>query len=32
MAPSRSPVVTMPDGEVTVAVHGEFDMAATFAI
>ena len=32
MAPSRSPVVTMSDGEVTVAVHDEFDMAATFAI
>jgi anti-anti-sigma factor len=32
MAASRSPVVTMSDGELTVAVHGEFDMAATFAV
>jgi anti-sigma B factor antagonist len=33
MAADRSPTVTLSDeGELTVAIDGEFDMAATFAV
>ena len=32
MEASRTPAVTLSDGVCTVAVDGEFDMAATFAV
>jgi anti-anti-sigma factor len=32
MRASRSPAITISDGELTVVIDGEFDMPATFAI
>jgi anti-anti-sigma factor len=32
MEASRAPTVSMSDGDCTVAIDGEFDMAATFAV